>query len=110
MDISRAKIMIENLKPRLVSSLLMHYRVLWGNSDQNFKILFYFCSLLLIARCEEVSFGPSVDQSVLYLLVKESLKNHVLKKSYNQYGKSPSELIRIAPNGVIRISQTNYSG
>ncbi len=70
----------------------------------------YFCSLLLIIRCEEVSFGSSVDQSVLYLLMKESLKNHVLKKSYNQYGKSPIELIRITPNGVIRISQSTSRG
>ncbi len=84
--------------------------VLWGNSDQNFKILSYFCSLLLITRCEEVSFGSSVDQSVLYLLMKESLKNHVLKRSYNQYGKSPIELIRITPFGVIQISQPTIRG
>jgi hypothetical protein len=89
---------------------VMNSIVCWGNSDHNFKILSYFCSLLLITRCEEVSFGSSVDQSVLYLLMKESLKNHVLKKSYNQYGKSPIELIRITPNGVIRISQSTSRG
>jgi hypothetical protein len=79
-------------------------RVSWGNSDQNFKISFCFYLLSFISRCEGVILGPHLDQSVLYQLMKESPKKHVLRKSNNQNTKSSVELIRITPCGVIRIN------
>jgi hypothetical protein len=80
-------------------------RVSWGNADQNFKISFCFYSLSFISRFEEVILGLHLDQSVLYQLMKESLKKHVLRKSNNQNTKSSVELIRIAPCGVYSFNE-----
>jgi hypothetical protein len=66
------------------------YRVRWGNSDQNFEISCSFCSFSFISHCEEVVLRPYLDQSVLYQLVKESPKNHLLEKSISQNGKAVS--------------------
>src|SRR5271168_2681323 len=78
------------------SQIYEYCRVSWGNSDQNFKISFCFYSLSFISRCEEVILGPHLDQSVLYQLMKESPKKHVLRKSNNQNTKSSVELIRMS--------------
>jgi hypothetical protein len=51
-----------------------------------------------------VIFGPQVDQHLLYRMAKKSPKNRVPKKSIGQNGKKKVELIRIIPNGVIRIT------
>ncbi len=53
-------------------------RVLRGNSDQKFKISFYFSSFFCISHDSELAFRPCVEQSVLYLLTKESSKKDVL--------------------------------
>jgi hypothetical protein len=70
----------------------------------HFKISFCFYLLSFISRCEEVILGPHLDQSVLYQLMKESPKKHVLGKSNNQNIKSGVELIRITSCRVTRIS------
>ncbi len=85
-------------------------RVTWENSDQKSKNSFCFFSFSFVVHCKEVIFGPQLEQSVLYQLVKESPEKHVLEKSYSRNGKSPIELIRITPFGVTRISQSILSG
>jgi hypothetical protein len=52
-----------------------------------------------------VIFGSQLDQSVLNQPVKEFFKNHVLKKSTDENGKSSIKLIQITPFGVTRISK-----
>jgi len=65
-----------------------------------------FYSFSFIVRHRKVIFGPQLDQSVVYRLVKEFFKNHMLEKSINENGKSSIKLIRITPFGVIRISRS----
>jgi hypothetical protein len=70
-------------------SIIATDRISWRNSDQNFEISFYFCSFSFIISRKEVSFGPELDQSILYPLVKESLKTYVPEKSHKVF---PSDL------------------
>jgi hypothetical protein len=44
-------------------------------------------------RDRDLTFGPHVEQSVLYLLTKESLKKNVLEKSISENGEGHGEVI-----------------
>ena len=87
--------------------ILIKYRVVWGNSDQNVQNFFYFCSFSVSLHYGEVIFGWRLEPTLLYRLVKESPKNIGTEKSIGTNNEMLSEVIRITPHGVIRINTLN---
>jgi hypothetical protein len=67
-------------QPRFLPLIFMIHRALRGNSDENRRKRFCFCSFSAAARSKEVIFGAQVDQYLLYRMAKNSSKNRVLKK------------------------------